>query len=615
MASPHPHPAATNTKVPQPDTRVNRLRLTRRRLLRSLLLAPVALNAACSRGSAQTEATGTVEQPIVLPPTPTKAPTPDATRSSNNATVTPSASPPATPTPPAQILYRGGFLSDPGSHDFNANLYCGGDPSLWSGLLTLNTDLTPMADWAASWEPNDDASRWTFHLREGNHGWSNGEPVTAHDFVWSWQRLLDPATNAPHAWLLYDVRNAEQIHRGELPPDQLGVTAPSDWTLVVDLIGPRVYFPSIVATVGTAPAYRPAVKQDGEHWTEVGNIVSNGPFTLSDWQHDKQWTTTRSGHYWNSGNVQLIETIVPLTPADKHTQPFFDFSVDFLPVQPADVANVRSISDIGGSLTGSVDPTVWFLIVSPRVPPFDTLRVRQAVAHAIDRSRLVQLSEGRVGAARSLLPTTFPGRVADADVNSLQDFDVDKALQLLSETPYAGGGSWPPVTLLMTDTSEVATLLANDCVAQLNENIGLQVDITTVSPAEYDNALKAGSAGLFWKRWDFTYADANNGYADAFFPIGGSDSLLPDPPPNLGDLVGRGKVEMNPAARAGIYRNAEIALQTNVSYIPIAYPITFYLVRPWVAGFPLASDSSLLQPGTLFTRLTSLVNIQNRPLS
>jgi len=615
MASSHSHAAATNANAHQPDHRLRRLRLTRRRLLRALAFAPIAMTAACHRGNSHVEATGTVEQPIVLPPTPTRVPTAETTSSPVPATPAPSVAPQGTPSPPAQILYRGGFLSEPGSHDFNANLYCGGDPSLWSGLLTLNTDLTPMADWAASWEPGDDASRWTFHLREGNHGWSNGQPVTAHDFVWSWQRLLDPATNAPHAWLLYDVLNAEQIHRGELPPDQLGVKATNDWTLEVDLVGPRIYFPSIVATVGTVPAYRPAVEQDGARWTDLGKIVSNGPFTLSGWQHRKQWTTDRSTHYWNAGNVQLIETVVPLTPASAHAQPYFDFSVDFLPVQPADLANVRSISDIGGSLTGSVDPTVWFLIVSQQVPPFDNLRVRQAMAHAIDRARLAQLSEGRAGPARSLLPTTFPGRVADGDVNSLQDFDVDKALQLLDDTPYAENVNWPPVTLLMTDTNEVARLLANDCAAQLNENIGMQVDITIVSPAEYDAALKAGTAGIFWKRWDFTYADANNGYSDAFYPVGATESLLLAPPPNLGDLVGRGKVEPNAAARAAIYRNAEIALQTNVSYIPIAYPITFFLVRPWVAGFPLASDSSLLQPGTLFTRLTSLVNIQNRPVS
>ncbi|HEX3721806.1 MAG TPA: ABC transporter substrate-binding protein, partial [Nitrolancea sp.] len=268
-----------------------------------------------------------------------------------------------------------------------------------------------------------------------------------------------------------------------------------------------------------------------------------------------------------------------------------------------------------GSLTGSVDPAVWFLIVAPQNEPFDDPRVRQAVAHSLDRERLTQLSEGRAEAAMSLVPTTFPSRVADSDVQSLQNFDVDAALQLLAETSYANGKNWPPVTMLTTETSEVALLLANDCAAQLFENIGLSVDVTTVSLDEYTESLAAGSAGLFWKRWDFTYADANNGYADAFYPIGGNGSLLPSPPSNYGELIGRGKVEPNPISRAAIYREAEITLQSSVSYIPIAYPITFYLVRPWVAGFPLASDSSLLQPGTLFTRLTSLVNIQDKPPS
>jgi oligopeptide transport system substrate-binding protein len=617
-SSPNAAPTAINAERSAPTSETHRLsqvRLTRRRLFRALAGGAVVLTASCRRGTAHTDATNTTTQPALPPPlpTPTRSAIATASATPTRATPTPRARPTATPSASAQILYRGGFLTEPVSHDFNANLYCGGDPSLWSGLLTLNTDLTPMADWALAWEPNADASHWTFHLQRGNHGWSNGDPVTAQDFVWSWQRLLNPATNAPHAWLLFDMLNAVQIHSGEMPPEKLGVTATDNWTLSVDLVGPRIYFPSIVATVGTAPAYRPAVEQFGKDWTDAPHIVTNGPFTLNEWQHGSEWTTVKNARYWNEVNIQLDETTVPLSPVEKHAQPYFDFQVDFMPVQPTDLANVRSISDLNGSLTGSVDPAIWFLMVAPQRPPFDNLPVRQAVAHALDRERLVQLSEGRASVAKSLLPTTFPARVADNDVRSLQDFDVGKALQLLAGTPFANGSNWPPVTLLTTDTSEVAQLLANDCAAQLIENIGLQVDVTTVALDEYNVALKAGTAGLFWSRWDFTYADANNGYADAFYPIGANDSRLPAPPPNLGELVGRGKVEPNPIARAAIYRDAEIALQSAVSYIPIAYPVTFYLVRPWVAGFPLASDASLLQPGTLFTRLTSLVNIQDKP--
>ncbi len=575
---------------------------------------------ACRHGSAQVNAT-TATTPESQVPASTRVAEPGRTTPQSTSTRTPRSTPSRTtttttptPIPGPQVLYRGGFSSDPSSHDFNANLYCGGDPSLWSGLLTLNTDLTPMGDWAARWEPNGDSSKWTFHLRQNNQGWSNGQAVTAQDFIWSWQRLLDPNTKAPHAWLLYDVVNAVQIHAGERKPSDLGVHAIDRWTLEVDLVGPRVYFPAIVATVGTAPAYQPAVERYGVNWTDTGNCVSNGPFALSDWQHAVRWTTQLNASHWNAGHVKLDETAVPIVPAFKHQQPYFTSQVDFMPVSPEDVANVRSISDYASQLVSSMDPAVWFLMVVPSNPPFDDLRVRQAIAHAIDRDRLEQLSEGRCSGAHSLIPTTFPLRGEDDTVSALQQFDVDRALQLLAGTPFANGKKWPQVTLLVSESNDVPQLLANDCAQQLFENIGLKVDVKTVTSQEYGDALAARTAELFWKRWDFTYADPNNGYADAFFPIGSKESLLPLTPNGLGDLVGRGKVEQNPDARASIYRDCETALQTQVSYIPIAYPVTFFLIRPWVAGFPLVGDSSVLQPGLLFTRLTSLVSVKDRPL-
>ncbi len=519
------------------------------------------------------------------------------------------------PLPESQVLYRGGFSNEPVSHDFNADLYCGGDASLWSGLLTLNTDLTPMGDWADHWEPNEDSSVWTFHLRHNNTGWSNEQSVTAHDFVWSWQRLIDPATNAPQAWLLYDVINAVDIHDGKRQPAELGIEAPDDWTLIVNLVGPRVYFPTIVATIGLAPANRQAVKAFGDSWTDVNHCVSTGPFRLTSWEHGERWTTEPNPNHWNFANIKLEQTVVPILPSSKHQQPYFNGEVDYLPVNADDVSNVRSISDYANQMTSSVDPAVWFLIVAPAQPPFDDQRVRSAVAHAIDRKRLEQLSVGRVSGAQSLLPITFPMRGEDDTVTALQQFDVDQALQHLAGTDHAGGKNWPQITLMISEADEVPQLLASDCAAQLLENLGMTVDVQTVSEADYEAALANQSAALFWKRWDFTYPDPNNGYADAFFPTGSDTSLLPLAPSDLGDLVGRGKVEEDEDARRLLYRDCEKTLQSAVAYIPIGYPVTFYLIRPWVAGFPLVGDSSVLQPGLLFTRLTSLVSLKDRALS
>ena len=589
--------------------------LNRRRLIKLLVGGCALVVNACRRGSAEV-AKDTTPPPPARPTFDDRIPQPAQTPTKSTATAAPSPTPggtaTSTPVLSPQILYRGGFTIEPASHDFNANLFCGGDPSLWSGLLALNTDLTPMGDWSDHWEPNEDSSAWTFHLRQNNTGWSSVQPVTAHDFVWSWQRLIDPATKAPQAWLLFDVVNALDIHDGKLKPEQLGVEATDDWTLVVNLVGPRVYFPSIVATIGLVPAYRKAVEEFGDSWTDATHCVSNGPFRLSSWDHGARWTTEPNPNHWNFGNIKLEQTVVPILPSTKHQQPYFNGEVDYMPVSADDVANVRSISDYASQMISSTDPAVWFLIVSPSQPPFDDQRVRQAVAHAIDRDRLEQLSEGRASGAQSLLPTTFPMRGEDDAVKALQQFDVDQALQRLAGTKFAGGQNWPNVELMITENDEVPQLLAADCAEQLLENLGMKVTVQTVSESDYEAALASGTPALFWKRWDFTYPDPNNGYSDALLPTGSKAPLLPLTPADLGDLVGRAKVEQNTDARALLYRDCESTLQTAVAYIPIAYPVTFFLIRPWIAGFPLVGDSSVLQPDLLFTRLTSLVSIKDR---
>ncbi len=600
----------------QPD-RGRHLRVSRRGFTRALAGGALFVASACRHGraSSTSEPTTTTTPAQTgngdgqFPTTVPSGPSSTRTDQPTPATAPPTASPVATE---VQVLYRGGFWTDPASHDFNANLYCGGDPSLFSGLLTLNTDLTPMGDWAEKWSPNGDSSQWTFKLRRDNTGWSNGDPVTANDFIWSWRRLVDPKTNAPQAWLLNDVVNALEIRAGQADPATLGVQAVDQWTLEVNLTGPRVYFPAIAATIGSAPAYRPAVDRFGDKWTEVDHIVTNGPFKLTHWTHGESWGTVPNAGHWNASNLKLAETVVPITPLTSHQQPYFNTQVDFIPVAEADVANVRSISDYSTQMSPSTDPAVWFLIVNPNLPPFDDQSVRQSVARAIDRDRLEQLSQGRASAAHSLIPPTFPIRGENDAVRALQQFDVDQAIQLLAETRYAGGHDWPPVTLFTAEGDELPQLVASDCSQQLLENLGLTVEVKTVSAEEYDAALASRSAGLYWHRWDFTYPDPNNGYSDAFFPVEKETPLLPLVPPELGELVGRGKAEPSPDARGAIYRQCETALQSTVSYIPIAYPVTFYLIRPWVTGFPIVGDSSVLQPGLIFTRLTSLISIKGR---
>jgi len=187
--------------------------------------------------------------------------------------------------------YGGGGVpiqQDPSSHDWNKDLYCGGLPALFAGLMRFNADFQPVPYVASKVTPNTDGSVWIFAIRKDSK-WSDGSPCNARDFEYSWKRQLDPAAKAPYAAFLYDLKNGEAFNKGQLTEAaQVGVRAKDDWTLEVTLEGPRGYFPVLSAYLAAYPGHRPSIEKHGDKWTEAGNIVCNGPFTLDAWEHNKQ---------------------------------------------------------------------------------------------------------------------------------------------------------------------------------------------------------------------------------------------------------------------------------------------------------------------------------------
>lgn len=581
------------------------LRLTRRALLRSATLASASLLAACRLRAGSSPDTPTAVAPAdgdngIL--SPNNGPGPATT-----------ASPSASATAPAepQVFYQWGFSQDPASHDFNANGNCGGEPELWAGLLTLTPDLEPVPNWAESWEVSRDGSTWTFHLRGGNSGWSNGDPVTAHDFVWSWQRKLQPSTGAPDASILFPVRNAEAVHRGELAPDALAVRAPDIWTLEVEMSAPCVYFTAIAASISTVPAHRASVERWGGTWTEAGHSVSNGPFKLDAWDHGVSFEISRNERYWNAAAVRLQRSVTPIIPDDQGLRPFLTNQVDFSVVPGADLQAIRSQSAFAQHLSHSVDAAVWLLIPQANAPPFDDIRARQAMSHAIDRERIVEVVEGRADPAHSLLPLGFPGHLDDEDIAQIQQFDVDAALGALDGTPYRGGSNWPDVTLSMRREDPDAQLIAEDVATQLGENLGMTVKVQALEPSAFNQALGAHRLQLVWLRWWFAYADANNGYRDIFFPPAPTPRPLAWSNPAIDELLTRAAQEPSPTRRAALYRSCEQLFQQQAAYIPVVYPARWYLFKPWVRDLPMNRLGNFVMRG-LYTRMKAGIRIQGR---
>ncbi len=169
---------------------------------------------------------------------------------------------------------------------------------------------------AESWD-NKDFKVWTFHLRK-DAKWSNGEPVTARDFVYSWQRLVDPKTASPYAsYPQYGhIVNVDEIIDGKKAPSELGVKAIDDHTLEVTLSEPVPYFYKLLVNPAMSPVYKPAIEKFGEKWTQPGNIVTNGAYTLKDWVVNERIVMERNPHYWDNAKT-VINTITGCRPLPK----------------------------------------------------------------------------------------------------------------------------------------------------------------------------------------------------------------------------------------------------------------------------------------------------------
>lgn len=515
-----------------------------------------------------------------------------------------------------QFLIDYGYTSDPSSHDFNANLYAGGASSIWSGLMTYDENFEIVPDWAESWEPNEDGTMWTFNIRPDNTGFSNGDPVTAETFVYSWQRLLTPATAAPYASLMYDIVNAQEINLEDADPTTLGCRAVDDWTLEVDMVGPRGVFPSIVAYLASVPCHPPSVEANPDTWTdpnEVDEVVSNGPFKLDAWEHDAVVEISKNPNHWNADNITLERITQPIIPVEQGMLPYEAGDRDWDIVPGPDLTRVQDDPELSEQVTRYVYPGIWFLLPQVTVAPFDQLEVRTAVSHAIDRERIVEVTNGQGQAAASLMPPGLFGYFDDEEIASIQAFDPDLAMEALVGTEFEGGQNWPEIVLTLRQEAFNAQIMAEDIAAQLLANLGMEVAVNIMEPNAFRDELWATTLQFVFIRWFYDYPDPNNGYFDMFYSQKETGKRQAWSNAEFDDLTIQGKEETDPEARLEIYRQCEVIMQEDRGYIPTTYRVTYYLFKPWVMGLPVNQQGSIVPNGNMYLRMYNSVFIEGRP--
>jgi oligopeptide transport system substrate-binding protein len=497
----------------------------------------------------------------------------------------------------------GAYQNDPASHDFNKDLYCSGVPALFAGLMVFNSDFVAVPWMASKVEGNKDGSVWTFTIRKDSR-WSDNAPVSARDFEWSWKRQLDPASAAPYASFLYDIKNGEAFNKKKVTdPKEVGVRAKDDWTLEVTLEGPRGYFPVLAAYLAALPGYKPAVEKFGDKWTEAGNLVSNGPFSLEAWDHNKQIVLKKNPHYFGAKDVHLNRVIIPIIPVATGALPYENNELDLTLLQAGDLKRLQSDPRMQKDVFRYPFPGTWYLLPQVTKPPFDNLKVRRAVSQAIDRDNVVKVAQGLAIPAWSMIPPGFPGAVDDPKIKAIQKFDKKAALDHLKGTPFEGGKNWPKITLTMRDEALGAKSLAEAVQAVLVENLNMKVDLEVLEPRVFRERLWKQDLQFVWIRWFMDYPDPHNEYFDTFYgkkTTGRRQAWVNDA---FDKELEAGRDTRDPQKRLEAYKKAEEIMQQDVGYVPVAWVVRYAAAKPWVKGIEKNKAGEFVIDGNIYVSM------------
>ncbi len=503
--------------------------------------------------------------------------------------------------------YGGGGLYqyEPASHDFNKDLYCNGAVALWAGLMKFNADFQAVPYVATKVTPNQDGSAWTFTIRKDSK-WSDGSPCTAHDFEYSWKRQLDPASKAPYAAFLYDLKNGQAFNKGQIADAaQVGVRAKDDWTLEVTLEGPRGYFPVLSAYLAALPGHKPSIEKHGDKWTEPGNIVSNGPFILEAWENNKQMVLRKNKHFFDAKDVTLDKVIIPIIGVQAGALPYENSEIDLTSLQAADLKRIQGDPKTAREVFRYPYPGTWYLTPQVTKPPFDNLQVRKAIAHAVDREAVAKVAQGFSIPAHCMIPPGFPGFIDDKKIKDLQRFDPKLALSVLKGTPYEGGKNWPKVVLSTRDEALQSKPMAEAVQAVLLENLNLKTELEVLEPRVFRERLWKQDLQLVWIRWFMDYPDPHNEYFDTFYsnkPTGKRQAWSNE---QFDKVLEAGRDTRDAKKRLEHYLKAEELMQSDVGYVPVAWVVRYAAMKPWVRGIEKNKAGEPVVEGNIYVDMLS----------
>lgn len=454
---------------------------------------------------------------------------------------------------------------------------------LFEGLVTQDSSGNLRPGVATDWSSEDNTT-WTFTLRD-DATWSNGDPVTAEDFVWAWKRAADPATASPYAWYieLSSIENAADIVAGDADPDTLGVEAVDEQTLSVTLDQPLPYFPAMTSYATFMPVHQETVEEHGSDWTDPRNMVSNGAYTLDEVSLNEFWRASKNPEYWGAEDV-VIEEVTGYVINDVNQALTRWESDEYDMLEPLPAGSFPRLKEQYPEAAHSVPRLCsYYYALNQRedaIPELKDPRVRKALSYAIDRDVIVeQLLQGGQS------PAYFFTHEATADFQepqveyaewSQQERDA-RAKELMDE---AGVDSLN--LKLIYNTSESHKQIATVVSQMWKQKLGVETTLENMEWSTYLDVRKAGNFDVARSAWCGDYNEAST-----FLQILTTENEQNDgrySNTEVDELMAESRTSDNPQE---LYTQIEELLAEDMAIIPVYHYANTFLLDTAVKGFPM----------------------------
>lgn len=459
---------------------------------------------------------------------------------------------------------------------------------VYQGLVEYDDGVKLLPCLAKDWTISDDQRTYTFHIRPGVH-FSNGRLLVASDFVYTLERTLDPKLAALSESFFEEIAGAADYRAGKSPHVR-GLHAPSDDTFIIELNAPDPSFLYILTLPGALVVPREVVAQYGGSYGS--HPIGTGPYQLTEWRRAVEMRFERNP-FSSQTNRQYLDALDVREGGDRelHLMMFERGELDIANVTSdpgipvPDFIRIRQTPRWQGLIESMSAAASYFLVLNVELPPFNELKVRQALNYAIDKDKLVRLLHGTVTPANSVLPPPVPGYNPDLKVYS---YDPAKARELLAECGHKNDVSfklWYPSD--STSPDAVATSIQNDLL-----QVGIHADLDPVTFAAFlDTTERRKGAQSSISGWSQDYPDPSD-FLDTMFNGNritdeGCQNIAFYNNSKVNALLAEAATCKDPDRRLQLYQEAERMMITDAPVVPLYYARNFALHQPWVHGCKL----------------------------